>query len=61
MKLPRKLRIVLLAIVSLFVVWLIYYSSISVVYGIKLRNLRAQVKAEGSSLDLVELRFRVGG
>ena len=61
MKLPRKLRIVLLAIVSLFVVWLIYYSSISVVYGVKLRNLRAQVNAEGSSLDPVELRSELAG
>ena len=55
MKVPRKWRILLMTVLSLFVLWLIYYASMSVIYGIKLRNLRAQVKAEGSSLDFAEL------
>ena len=57
MKLPRKWRILLMTVVSLLVLWFIYYASISVIYGIKLRNLRAQAIATNhyTSLDLEEL------
>ena len=61
MKVPRKWRILLMIVLSLFVVWLVYYASMSVIYGAKLRDLRAQVKAEGSSLDLVELASNLAG
>ena len=55
MKLRRRYRILLMTVVSLFVLWLIQYASVSIVYGIKLTHLKSQVKAEGSSLDLAEL------
>jgi hypothetical protein len=48
-------------VVLLFILWLAYYSAISVIYGIKLRNLKAQVQAEGGSLDAVELAARQHG
>jgi hypothetical protein len=61
MKLARKYRILLMAVVGLFILWLVYYAAVSVIYGIKLRNLKAQVRAEGSSLSLQELAARCAG
>lgn len=55
MKLSRKWRIAIMCVVSLVVLWLIYYAVVSVIYRAKLRRLRAEVVASGSSLNLKEL------
>ena len=61
MRLPRRYRVPMLAVLGLFILWLIHYAAISVIYGIRLRTLKAQVQSEGSSLDAVELAARHHG
>ena len=60
MRLPRRYRVLLTVVLGLFILWLVHYAAVSVIYGIQLRDLKAQVQAEGSSLDLVELAYPQG-
>jgi hypothetical protein len=61
MRLPRRYRVLLILVLGLFILWLVHYAAVSVIYGIQLRHLKAQVRAEGSSLSLQELAARCAG